>query len=293
MKHRYAVCLVLVALLVAVPCAAEVEWSVQKELKLDAAPLDLAISSGGQWVFVLAADGRVYVFSADGVLNDKFEVGPGVDALAAGPQEETLYLLNRKKGTVEVVQVEFIREIDTAGCPVRGPEDAPVTMILFTDFQCPYCARLVPLLDQVLKANPETVKLVFKNFPLRSHQFAVKAAAAALAANQMGKFWEFHDLLFQNYNRLNDEKINEIATTLGLDAQKFAQEQADPAIMQQIRSDFQQGVDAGVRGTPTVFINGRMLRERSLEGFQAAINQALGKGAASTGAAGKKAAENQ
>ena len=135
----------------------------------------------------------------------------------------------------------------------------------------------MPLLEQVLEKNPEKVRIVFKNFPLRSHPFALKAATAAMAAGKMGKFWEFHDLLFQNHDRINDEKISEIATTLGLDQETLDKDMQDPEIGQQIRRDFQAGIDAGVRGTPTVFINGKLLRDRSPEGLQRAVDEALAK----------------
>ena len=135
----------------------------------------------------------------------------------------------------------------------------------------------MPLLEQVLEKNPEKVRIVFKNFPLRSHPFALKAATAAMAAGKMGKFWEFHDLLFQNHDRINDEKISEIATTLGLDQETLDKDMQDPEIGQQIRRDFQDGIDAGVRGTPTVFINGKLLRDRSPEGLQRAVDEALAK----------------
>ena len=106
------------------------------------------------------------------------------------------------------------------------------------------------------------------------------AATAALAAESQGKFWEFHDLLFKNYNNLNDQKIREIALELGLDQTEFEKKMKDPKITEMIRQDVREGVQAGVRGTPTIFINGRRLEDRSLRGFQAVIDgelQKLGK----------------
>ncbi len=135
----------------------------------------------------------------------------------------------------------------------------------------------MPVLEQVLEKYPDDVKIVFKNFPLRNHKFAKKAATAALAADSQGKFWEFHDLLFKNYNKLNDQKINEIALGLGLDQTEFQKKIKDPKIAAMIRQDVQEGVQAGVRGTPTIFINGRRLNDRSLKGFQAAIDKELQK----------------
>lgn len=96
-----------------------------------------------------------------------------------------------------------------------------------------------------------------------------------MAAEKQGKFWEFHDLLFKNYNRINDQKITEIMTDLNLDADQFQRAMQDPAIKAQIDADLRNGNTAGVRGTPTIFINGKLLRDRSLAGFQRQINEEL------------------
>jgi protein-disulfide isomerase len=135
----------------------------------------------------------------------------------------------------------------------------------------------VPVLEQVLEKYPEDVKLVFKNFPLRNHRFAQQAAAAALAADKQGKFWEFHDLLFKNYNRLNQQEIQEIAKKLALDMERFQKDRQDSKTLAKIQGDISEGNKAGVRGTPTIFINGIMLRNRSLEGFSALIAKQLDK----------------
>jgi protein-disulfide isomerase len=133
----------------------------------------------------------------------------------------------------------------------------------------------VSLLEQVLEKNPKTVKIVFKNFPIRSHKFARKAAVAALAADRQGKFWEFHDELFNNYNRLNEEKVQEIAAKLKLNKAQFEKDRKDPLLLEQVRHDFNEGIQAGVRGVPAVFVNGRKLKDRSLKEFQALIDKEL------------------
>lgn len=133
----------------------------------------------------------------------------------------------------------------------------------------------MPVLEQLLEKYPRKVKVVFKQFPLRNHAFAVKAAQAAIAAHQQGKFWEFHDLLFKQYKQINDKKIEEIRIQLGLDAKQFQKEMQAPQTMAKIRADAGNGSAAGVRGTPTVFINGKLLRDKSLTGFQRAIGAAL------------------
>ena len=129
----------------------------------------------------------------------------------------------------------------------------------------------------MLEKYPGKVKLVHKDFPIRSHRFAVKAAMAARAAGRQGKYWEFHDELYKNYNGLNDEKINEIAKQLGLNETEFQEDQKNPAILEQIRQDYEEGIRLGLRGVPTVFINGKKMRQRDMETLEAAIDAELAK----------------
>jgi protein-disulfide isomerase len=135
----------------------------------------------------------------------------------------------------------------------------------------------LPLLKQVLEKYPNDVKLTFKNFPLRNHRFARKAAIAALAAGRQGKFWEYHDKLFDNYRALNDKKFEELAEQVGLDAEQFRKDLKDPKMQAKINEDIQDGTKVGVRGTPTIFVNGRRLKTRTLQGFSALIDKELDK----------------
>jgi protein-disulfide isomerase len=127
----------------------------------------------------------------------------------------------------------------------------------------------------VLEKNPKTVKIVFKNFPIRSHKFAVQAALAALAAGRQAKFWDFHDELFKNYNRLNEDKIQEIAAKLKLNLAQFEKDRKDPLLLEQIKHDYNEAIRIGLRSVPTVFVNGRKLKDRSLKGVQTLIDKAL------------------
>jgi protein-disulfide isomerase len=135
----------------------------------------------------------------------------------------------------------------------------------------------MPLLEQVLEKYPEQVKLVFKNFPLRSHRHARKAAAAALAAHNQGKFWEFSKQLFKNLRQLNDRKIQEIAGQLGLNGERFQKDWQDPQIARKINKEIRDATAVGVMGTPSIFVNGRLLRQRSMEGFRLIIEKELKK----------------
>ncbi len=127
----------------------------------------------------------------------------------------------------------------------------------------------------MLEKNPKTVKIVFKNFPIRSHKFAVQAAVAALAADRQGKFWDFHDELFKQYNKLNEEKVQEIATKLKLDKAQFEKDRKDPLLLEQIKYDYNEGLQIGINSVPSVFVNGRKLKDRSLKGFQTLIDKEL------------------
>ena len=129
----------------------------------------------------------------------------------------------------------------------------------------------------MLEKFPLQVKLVFKSFPLRKHKYAKKAAVAAFAARRQGKFWEYHDLLFENIDTLSDQKFLEIARELGLDLERFEKDINDLKIVARINQDIRLGAHMGVRGTPTVFINGRVSRARTLEALEAAVKDALKK----------------
>jgi len=136
----------------------------------------------------------------------------------------------------------------------------------------------VPVLEQVLEQYPKDVKLVIKNFPLtRIHKFSMRAAISALAANKQGKFWEYSDALFKDHANLSEAKFDEIAQSIGLNMEQFKKDQKDPDLAAMVQRDLQDGIQAGVRGTPSIFINGRLLQNRSLAGFKEAIDAELAK----------------
>jgi protein-disulfide isomerase len=128
-----------------------------------------------------------------------------------------------------------------------------------------------------MEKYPNDVKLVVKHFPLPSHRSARPASIAALAAHKQGKFWEFHTKLFENYRSLNEKKIEEIAIELNLDMEKFATDRKSPDITALIDRDISNGKAVGVRGTPTIFINGKRLKNRSMQGFQQMIEAEISK----------------
>jgi len=129
----------------------------------------------------------------------------------------------------------------------------------------------------LLDRYPDTVKIVFKNFPLVFHKFAEPAARAALAAAEQRKFWLYHDELFSSAKDLSNEKFFEIARNVGLDLKKFAVDMAGPQIRQKLNRDIREALMAGVHGTPTIFVNGWLLKDRSFESFCKTIAEELRK----------------
>ena len=119
------------------------------------------------------------------------------------------------------VDVNQVHNLPVGSSPIKGRKEAPVTIVEFSDYQCPYCSKLQPTLNQVLAAYPKDVKLVFKDFPLSFHQQAKNAAKAARAAGEQGKYWEMHDLIFGNFNQLSDNSYKEFAAKLQLNEAKF------------------------------------------------------------------------
>lgn len=260
------------------PCLAEVDLEVLGNIVLDATPVDVAVSEDGRWIYVLTDDGRLQIYSQKGALKGTVAVPSGSQRIDSGPGDDILFVMNTANNAVQAVRVNLQHDFTSAQSPTKGPPEAPVTLTLFTDFECTYCARLAPILEQVHQQYPKDVRIVFKNFPLRSHRFAVPAALAALAAEDQGQFWPFHDRLFQNYNQLNAQKVEEIRQELNLDAERFKAKMQDPALQGLVRRDLEEGNAAGVGGTPTVYINGKKMRGRmSLEGFRKAIDAELAK----------------
>ncbi len=253
-----------------------VEYNNVAKWKISDKPIDFVHSLDGQYVFFLTDKQTVLVYDNKGIKKGAIPVAAGVTAIDIAPRGEFLYLINGNTAEFTAMSISFIQKIDITDSPVKGAADAPVTMVLFTDFECPYCKKIEPLLAKVLEKNPDTVKMVFKNMPLSFHKYADKSARAALAAEKQGKFWEFHDELFAS-PKLNDTAIDDIAKKLELNIEQWKADMNSAAIKQKVARDIQQAQQAGVTGTPTVYINGRIPQNRSLQGFQAVIDEELSK----------------
>jgi protein-disulfide isomerase len=168
-----------------------------------------------------------------------------------------------------------VYKIATDDQPSKGIEKALVTLVVFTDFQCASCGQKHSALERILAEYGDRVRLVVRDFPLSQHADAQKAAEAAEAAREQGKYWEYVALLFQNPSALQVEKLKEYATRAGLDRVKFDAALDSGRFAEKIQRDVADGLKAGVSATPTVFANGVRVRDTSYEGVKAAVEAAL------------------
>ena len=171
-----------------------------------------------------------------------------------------------------------IHSINIAGAQVKGPADAPVTIVEFSDFQCPFCARVIPTLAQIEDTYKNNVRIVWKHLPLEIHKDAVGAALAAEGAGKQGKFWEFHDLLFANQKQLGPEALKEHAKALRLDMKRFESDLLDSEDQKKIDKDVAEAKALGINGTPGIFVNGRFVEgAQPFEVFAKIIDDELSK----------------
>ena len=169
-----------------------------------------------------------------------------------------------------------VQNISVDDDPSRGDANAPVTIVEFTDFQCPACAAMHPVLEEVLKSYGNKVRFVVRDFPLNQHEWARKAAEAANAANAQGKFFEYIAVLFKNQKALDTASLKKYASDLGLDRARFDAALDRGVYAAEVKKDVEDGEMYGVGSTPTIFINGVQLRVLSAEGLRAAIDRAAG-----------------
>ena len=204
--------------------------------------------------------------------------------VAKGMIDEIIPLIKAGKTEGEILKILQEREskkiiryrVEVGDSPVRGPEDAKVTIIEFTDFQCPFFSRVQPTLKKILEKYPQDVRKVFKQHPLTFHKDAPLASEASLAAGAQGKFWEMKEILFNNQKKLKEENLVEYAQNLGLDLEKFKADLRDHTYKEQVDRESKQAVMLGATGTPAFFVNGRYLSgAKPLDAFVKVIDEEL------------------
>lgn len=169
-------------------------------------------------------------------------------------------------------------KVDVGSSPVRGNPNAPITIIEFSDFQCPFCARGAATMDEIAKEYGDKVKIAFKHLPLPFHEQATPAAKASIAAHKQGKFWEMHDLLFKNQQELGTEAYEKFAKELGLNMEKFRKDMNSEETAKAVEADAALAASLDVRGTPGFFVNGVQVKgARPVGDFKKIIDRWLAK----------------
>jgi protein-disulfide isomerase len=200
--------------------------------------------------------------------------------LGAAREAYVTSLRNKAKVSIHLTPPPVVRvEVPTNGAPAKGPAKAPVTIVEFSDFHCPFCKRVLPTLDAITQRYGDRVRLVFRDYPLEQlHPGASKAHVAARCANDQGKFWAFHDLLFDKAPRSSDNDVKAYAQQLGMDVSAFERCLGSGKYEPAIQRDVQEGARLGVTGTPAFFINGRLLSgAQPLEAFTQVIDDELAR----------------
>jgi protein-disulfide isomerase len=171
-----------------------------------------------------------------------------------------------------------VQNIEVGTAPVLGPKNAPVTIVAFSDFECPFCGRVIPTLKQLEQDYKGKIRVAFKNSPLPFHQNAKPAAMAALAANEQGKFWEMHDKLFANQRALDRASLEKYAQEIGLNMNQFKAALDSNKFQAQLDADMAESTRVGVNGTPSFFINGRsVVGAQPVDAFKRIIDEELKK----------------
>lgn len=191
--------------------------------------------------------------------------------------DQVLAQLKQMEAANKPLSPEMAQKIAGDDAPSFGPKDAKVTIVEFSDFQCPYCSRAAEAAKQIKEKYGDKVRFVFRQFPLSFHPQAQKAAEASLAANAQGKFWQYHDALFANQSALGEEDLKKHASKVGVNAGNLEKALKSDQYKKQVEADVALGTEVGVNGTPTMFINGKRVQNAtSFEAIEPMIKEALG-----------------
>ncbi len=204
------------------------------------------------------------------------QIEPGLRQQGQRARQAAFVRELRQKYGVKVFMEPLRMGVDTTGAPVRGKADAPITIVEFSDFQCPYCARARPTVNRVREVYGDKVRILFRHFPLQMHAQANKAAEAAVCAGEQGKFWEMHDRLFASQSKLQVPDLKQYAADLGLKAEEFATCLDSGRHGGEWQRGLADGTRYGISGTPAFFINGRpLVGARPFEDFALVIDDEL------------------
>ena len=255
----------------------DIDWRLIKKVSLNDPPIDISTSLDGSHIFILTANAvLIYSRTVDKIVN-RIPVNKAFDKISFSKGRNEFILTSTTSKSLNIIKIYPIYQINIDGLPFLGPSNAPVTVVVFDDYRCSACAVLEQIMKDVLEMYPEEAKLVIKHYPNSDHDFSVKAAVAARAAHAQGKFWEFHRALFEKQTSINDNTIQSLATQLALDMTKFNQDLHSQDIKAMVDRDISDGRKLGIKATPMVFINGKYLESKSLQGINDMIEAELNK----------------
>lgn len=257
---------------------AKIEWNIITKLKLDDAPKDMALSVDNTTAYILGTKGILIYSVSENKITDTIPITGNYSEIALSSDGEKLFVTDPESKELSIIEISEVYDIPVEQSPVIGKSDAPVSVVAFLDFQCPYCARAYPVLEKLLEKYPNEVNLIIKHNPLRMHRYAENAALAALASSKQQKYREITKVFFDNYKDLNDETIKKYPEEAGLDMEAFNNAYNDPSLKKIIAQDINLGSRLKVRGVPTLFINGRRVKNRSLDALSNMVDQELAKG---------------
>ncbi|MDL2269553.1 thioredoxin domain-containing protein [Desulfosarcina sp. OttesenSCG-928-A07] len=248
--------MILVMTLMPMTTSAVVDVEVTSRFDTDTPVLDMATDPQSRLVFLLTAKAVLLYSVEDSAVVDQIPLRTPFDRIAVLDAEH-LVLSHSVSGAMNIVRFGRVYPIELEGRISRGPSNAPVTVVVFDDYECAYCARLDVFMEDIVQQFPNQIRLFIKHYPLSKHPFAHEGAMAALAAGQQKKFWEFHAQLLQHYDELDESIILKTAKKLKLDIKRFNTDRTSQALEKIIQEDVENGKAIGVKGTPWVFLNGK------------------------------------
>ncbi|MGA1842651.1 MAG: thioredoxin domain-containing protein [bacterium] len=257
---------------------AKIEWSIIAKIELDDAPKDMALSGDNTTAYILGTKNILIYSLSENKVTDTIPITGSYSQITLSSDGEKLFVTDPESKEFSIIEISEVYDIPAEQSPVIGKSDAPVSIVAFLDFQCPYCARVYPVLEMLLGKYPNEVNLIIKHNPLRMHRYAENASLAALASAKQQKYREITKLLFDNYKDLNDDTIKKYLEEAGLDMEALNSAYNDPSLKKIIGEDLNLGARLKVRGVPTLFINGRRVKDRSLNALSEMVDQELAKG---------------
>ncbi len=271
--------ILLILAMAAGPCQATDEvrshLELLQDIHLEKVPLDLALSMDEKSVNVLVSGEILEISLGDGSIARRLSVDPSMDRLVRLALKDDFILSSSSTERIQILELKTEVELDPAERPFLGSAHAPVEVLVFSDYQCPSCARFEPILSQLLEQHAGDLKITFRAYPVRSHAEARPAAYAALAAFRQGRFEDYHVRLYHRQNELGPACDEKLARDLGLDLERFRRDFEDPELREMVERDLRTAIRIGVKAAPTLFVNGQRLSDWTVEGLQSLIESEL------------------